>query len=154
LLRDENMAAMQLPIPPERVAPLFRGGLLPTDIRARVYAPDGVLIVDSDQLLSRGKLSSPDAPATEQQQGNQRVRTNWTRFIHWLMRRQLPVYREIDTGNGMAYPEVRVALTGGHSTEMVLVTERGEQIVSVATPIHYRGVVQGALLLSTRPGVI
>jgi two-component system sensor histidine kinase ChvG len=54
----------------------------------------------------------------------------------------------------MAYPEVRVALTGGHSTAMVLVTERGEQIVSVATPIHYRGGVQGALLLSTRPGVI
>ena len=73
--------------------------------------------------------------------------------MHWLMRRQVPVYREIGTGNGMDYPEVRVALTGGHSTPMVLVTEKGEQIVSVATPIHY-GAVQGALLLSTRPGVI
>ena len=29
LLRDENIAAMQLSIPPERVAPLFKGGLLP-----------------------------------------------------------------------------------------------------------------------------
>lgn len=74
--------------------------------------------------------------------------------MSWLMRRQLPVYREIGTGNGMAYPEVRVALTGGHGTAMVLVTDKGEQIVSVATPVHYRGVVQGALLLSTRPGVI
>jgi two-component system sensor histidine kinase ChvG len=37
---------------------------------------------------------------------------------------------------------------------MLLVTEAGEQIVSVATPIQYRGGVQGALLLSTRPGVI
>ncbi len=36
----------------------------------------------------------------------------------------------------------------------MLVTEQGEQIVSVATPIIYRGAVQGALLLSTRPGVI
>ena len=51
LLRDENIAAMQLSIPPDRVAPLFKGGLLPADIRARVYASDGVLIVDSDQLL-------------------------------------------------------------------------------------------------------
>ena len=74
--------------------------------------------------------------------------------MSWLMRRQLPVYREIGMGNGMAYPEVRVALTGGHDTAMLLVTDKGEQIVSVATPIHYRGVVQGALLLSTPPGVI
>jgi two-component system sensor histidine kinase ChvG len=154
LLRDENIAAMQLSMPPERVAPLFKGGLLPADVRARVYANDGILIVDSDQLLSRGQLSDPDARADSQEPGSQRIRTNWTRFMHWLMRREVPVYREIGTGNGMAYPEVRVALTGGHSTAMVLVTERGEQIVSVATPIVYRGVVQGALLLSTRPGVI
>ena len=154
LLRDENIASMQLSIPPERVAPLFKGGLLPADIRARVYASDGVLIVDSDELLSRGQLSTSGGPPLSQQPGSESIRTNWTRFMHWLMRRQVPVYREIGTGNGMAYPEVRVALTGGHSTAMVLVTERGEQIVSVATPIHYRGAVQGALLLSTRPGVI
>lgn len=154
LLRDENIAAMQLSIPPERVAPLFKGGLLPSDIRARVYGTDGVLVVDSEQLLSRGQLSAPDAQIGGQPQGSESAKTSWTRFMYWLMRRQVPVYREIGTGNGMAYPEVRVALIGGHSTAMVLVTERGEQIVSVATPIHYRGVVQGALLLSTRPGVI
>jgi two-component system, OmpR family, sensor histidine kinase ChvG len=155
LLRDENIAAMQLSMPPERVAPLFKGGLLPADIRARVYSTDGILIVDSDQLLSRGQLSGPGAQEPgSQEPGSQPIRTAWTRFMHTLMRRQVPVYREIGTSNGMAYPEVRVALTGGHSTAIVLVTERGEQIVSVATPIVYRGVVQGALLLSTRPGVI
>ena len=37
---------------------------------------------------------------------------------------------------------------------MLLVNERGEQIVSVAVPIQYRGAVQGVLLLSTRPGEI
>jgi two-component system sensor histidine kinase ChvG len=155
LLRDDNIAAMQLSIPPERVAPLFKGGLLPADIRARVYASDGVLIVDSDQLLARGQLSNADAAVSEgDESGRRGIKTPWTRFMSWLMRRQLPVYREIGTGNGMAYPEVRVALTGGHGTAMVLVTDKGEQIVSVATPIHYRNVVQGALLLSTRPGVI
>ena len=154
LLRDENIAAMQLSIPPERVAPLFKGGLLPQDIRARVYATDGVMIVDSDDLLARGQLTGPDAGAGKQKQNQEGIKTAWTRFMSWLMRRQMPVYREMGTGNGMAYPEVRVALTGGHSTAMVLVTDKGEQIVSVATPIHYRGTVQGALLLSTRPGVI
>jgi two-component system sensor histidine kinase ChvG len=155
LLRDENIAAMQLSIPPERVAPLFKGKLMPADIRARVYASDGVLIVDTDQLLSRGQLSGSDTADTDAREQRQKgVKTGWTRFMSWLMRRQLPVYREIGMGNGMAYPEVRVALTGGHDTAMLLVTDKGEQIVSVATPIHYRGVVQGALLLSTRPGVI
>jgi two-component system sensor histidine kinase ChvG len=155
LLRDENIAAMQLSIPPDRVAPLFKGGLLPPDIRARVYAADGVLIVDSDQLLSRGQLSGADpSDATLQQERTKGIKTAWTRFMSWLVRRQLPVYREIGMGNGMAYPEVRVALTGGHGTAMVLVTDKSEQIVSVATRIQYRGVVQGALLLSSRPGVI
>ena len=146
---------MQLSIPPDRVAPLFKGGLLPPDIRARVYAADGVLIVDSDQLLSRGQLSGSDpSDAAVQQERSKGIKTAWTRFMSWLVRRQLPVYREIGMGNGMAYPEVRVALTGGHGTAMVLVTDKSEQIVSVATPIQYRGVVQGALLLSSRPGVI
>lgn len=155
LLRDENIASMQLSIPPDRVAPLFKGGLLPTDTRARVYAADGVLIVDSDQLLARGQLTVPDlADAANQPERPRSIKTGWTRFMSWLMRRQLPVYREIGAGNGMAYPEVRVALTGGHGTAMVLVTDKSEQIVSVATPIHYRGAVQGALLLSSRPGVI
>ena len=54
----------------------------------------------------------------------------------------------------MSYPEVAAALKGGHSTAILLITEQGQQIVSVATPIIYRGEVQGALLLSTRPGVI
>jgi two-component system sensor histidine kinase ChvG len=155
ILRDENIASMQLSIPPDRVAPLFKGGLLPRDIRARVYGTDGVLIVDSDRLLKSGELTAPDtAEAADAGKNRQGVRTPWTRFMSWLMRRQMPVYREIGSADGTAYPEVRIALRGGTATAMLLVTEAGEQIVSVATPIHYRGGVQGALLLSTRPGVI
>ncbi len=76
---------MQLSIPPERVAPLFKGGLLPADTRARVYAPDGMLIVDYDQMLVRGQLSRPArtrpsrGPAAQDQEP-------WTRFLAWLMR--------------------------------------------------------------------
>src|SRR5262245_51448891 len=52
LLRDESIAAMQLSIRPDRVAPLFTR--LPGTTRARVYGTDGVLIVDSDRLLKSG----------------------------------------------------------------------------------------------------
>jgi two-component system sensor histidine kinase ChvG len=155
LLRDDDIASMQMSIPPDRVAPLFKGGLLPDDIRARVYGTDGVLVVDSDRLLKSGQLTVDDAPPpSAESRSRPTIKTLWTRIMSWLLRRQMPVYLEIGSGNGMAYPEVRVALSGGQATAMVLMTEAGQQIVSVATPIHYRGSVQGALLLSTRPGVI
>ena len=149
--RDDGFAALQLPIAPERVAPILRR-LLPTpDTRARVYAQDGTLIVDTAQLLTRGQVINPDAG---QQDGRGvKVRNTWTRFLAWLMRGDLPVYREIGTANGTAYPEVRMAL-GGSTTPLLLVNEKGEQIVSLAVPIHYRKTVQGVLLLSTRPGEI
>ena len=69
------------------------------------------------------------------------------------MRGDLPVYREIGAANGTVYPEVRMALSGS-TTPMLLVNEKGEQIVSLAVPIQYRKAVQGVLLLSTRPGEI
>ena len=150
-LRDDAFASMQLSIPPERVAPILRR-LVPSEIRARVYGHDGILIVDSDQLLTRGRLL---AAANEQPpQGRVRIKSPWTRFLSWLLRGDLPVYREIGGANGTAYWEVRMVLLGGQTTPMLLVTDKGEQIVSVAAPIHYKKAVQGALLLSTRPGEI
>ncbi|MFZ1101715.1 MAG: stimulus-sensing domain-containing protein [Hyphomicrobiaceae bacterium] len=153
LLRDDDFTAMQLSIRPERVAPLFTR--LPDTTRARLYGTDGVLIVDSDRLLKTGQLTARDTvETTDQSKGRQRVRTAWTRFMAWLQRGQIPVYREIDGANGRSYPEVAAALQGGHSTAILLITESGQQIVSVATPVIYKGEVRGALLLSTRPGVI
>ncbi|MBO0764913.1 MAG: stimulus-sensing domain-containing protein [Hyphomicrobiaceae bacterium] len=153
LLRDESIAAMQLSIRPERIAPLFTR--LPATTRARVYGTDGVLIVDSDRLLKSGQLTIRDTIDRPDQPGSrQRVKTAWTRFMAWLQRGQIPVYREVEGANGRSYPEVAAALKGGHSTAILLITELGQQIVSVATPVIYRGEVQGALLLSTRPGVI
>jgi two-component system sensor histidine kinase ChvG len=152
-LRDDGFAAMQFSIRPDRVAPLFTR--LPGTTRARVYGTDGVQIVDSDRLLKSGQLTIRDTTdAGDQGTGRQRVRTAWTRFMAWLQRGQIPVYREIDGANGRSYPEVAAALQGGHSTAILLITEAGQQIVSVATPIIHKGEVKGALLLSTRPGVI
>jgi two-component system sensor histidine kinase ChvG len=152
LLRDEGLADLQLSLRPERIAPLFTR--LPDATRARVYSKDGVLIVDSDRILKSGQMTARDTTDTAQPtSGRQRVRTSWTRFLAWLQRGQIPVYREIEGANGKAYTEVAVALKGGQSMAIMMITEQGQEVLSVATPIVHRGEVHGALLLSTRPGV-
>ena len=103
--RDDGFAALQLSIAPERVTPILKRLVPPTDTRARIYAADGTLIVDSAQGLSRPRS---DAPGTDGQ-GRIKVKNAWTKFLSWLMRGELPVYREIGSANGMAYPEVRMA---------------------------------------------
>jgi two-component system sensor histidine kinase ChvG len=143
--RDDGFAALQLSIAPERVTPILRRLLPSADTRARVYAQDGTLIIDTAQLLARGQLArGTSAPA--EQQDRVRLKNGWTRFLAWLMRGDLPVYREIGGANGKAYPEVRMAL-GGSVTPMLLLNEKGEQIVSMAVPIQFRKAVQGVLLL-------
>jgi two-component system sensor histidine kinase ChvG len=148
--RDDGFAALQLSIAPERVTPMLKRLVPATDTRARVYAHDGTLIIDTAQLL-RGQAGHVE-PGSEYH-GRVKVKNNWTKFLAWLMRGELPVYREIGSANGTAYPEVRMALSGS-TTPMLLVNEKGEQIVSMAVPIQYRKAVQGVLLLSTRPGEI
>ncbi|HEY7084388.1 MAG TPA: stimulus-sensing domain-containing protein [Hyphomicrobiaceae bacterium] len=148
--RDDGFAALQLSIAPERVTPILKRLVPATDTRARVYAHDGTLIIDTAQLL-RGQAGRVE-PGGEFH-GRIKVKNNWTKFLAWLMRGELPVYREIGSANGTAYPEVRMALSGS-TTPMLLVNEKGEQIVSMAVPIQYRKAVQGVLLLSTRPGEI
>jgi two-component system, OmpR family, sensor histidine kinase ChvG len=150
--RDDGFAALQLSIAPERVTPILRRLVPATDTRARVYAHDGTLIIDTAQLLSRGQIARVEPPAGDPQ-ARVKVKNSWTKFLTWLMRGDLPVYREIGSANGTAYPEVRMALSGS-ATPMLLVNEKGEQIVSMAVPIQYRKAVQGVLLLSTRPGEI
>jgi two-component system sensor histidine kinase ChvG len=151
--RDDGFASLQLSIAPERVTPILRRLVPAADTRARVYGRDGTLIVDTAQLLSRGQFARSDPDPPGGQQGRVKVKNTWTRFLSWLTRGDLPVYREIGGANGTAYPEVRMALTGS-TTPMLLVNEKGEQIVSLAVPIQYRKAVQGVLLLSTRPGEI
>src|SRR5215471_15850607 len=149
--RDDGFAALQLSIAPERVTPILKRLVPGGDTRARVYAHDGTLIIDTAQLL-RGQADRGELPAGAKQI-RIKVKNNWTKFLAWLMRGELPVYREIGSANGTAYPEVRMALSGS-TTPMLLGNEKGEQIVSMAVPIQHRKAVQGVLLLSTRPGEI
>lgn len=149
--RDDGFAAMELSIRPERVAPIVRRLIEPTKRRARVYSQDGTLIIDSATLIKRGQLSryEPQEPTG----GKTRTKNFWTRLKAWMIDQELPVYREIGNANGTLYPEVRQALEGT-STAMLLLNEKGEQIVSTAVPIKRGSAVQGVLLMSTPPGEI
>ncbi len=146
--RDDGFAALQLSIRPERVTPILRRLVQPTNNRARIYSRDGTLIADSSQLLSRGLIAKPPEPKSRPDTKN-----FWTRLTKWLLNADLPVYKEIGNANGNFYPEVRMAMTGT-TTPMLLLNENGEQIVSVAAPIQRARTVQGVLLLSSRPGEI
>jgi two-component system sensor histidine kinase ChvG len=71
----------------------------------------------------------------------------------WLLRGDLPVYRELGPENGRGYPEVALALAGQNAS-LVRANDRGEAIVSVAVPVQRFRAVRGALLLSTQGGEI
>ncbi|HRY07617.1 MAG TPA: stimulus-sensing domain-containing protein [Hyphomicrobiaceae bacterium] len=155
--RDDGFAALELSIRPERVAPILRRLIQPTNTRARIYARDGTLIVDSDKLLHRGSIIQPDDKTqanNKTDDGYVKTKNFWTRLTRWFLDKKLPVYREIDSGLGTNYPEVRIAMAGGTPTTMLLLSEDYKQIVSMAVPIQRMKAVHGVLLLSTRPGEI
>ena len=149
---DDAFAAHELSIRPERVAPILRRLIQPTTRRARVYSRDGTLVMDSATLLKRGQLSRHEPKVADG--GRTRTKDFWTRLKSWtLMSEDVPVYKEIGNANGTSYPEVKQALEG-KATAMLLLNDKGEQIVSTAVPIQRASVVQGVLLMSTRPGEI
>ena len=151
-LEDNAFAAHELSIRPERVAPILRRLIQPTTRRARVYSRDGTLVMDSATLLQRGQLSRHEPKVPDG--AKMRTKDFWTRLKSWMiMNEDLPVYKEIGNANGTSYPEVRQALEG-KATAMLLLNEKGQQIVSTAVPIQRGGKVDGVLLMSTRPGEI
>jgi two-component system, OmpR family, sensor histidine kinase ChvG len=152
--RDGAFAAMELSIAPERVAPILRRLIKPSDVRVRIYQTDGKLITDSSKLQPRATPAVPNvATAAGGEEEGVKVRNPWTRTMAWFLRSHLPVYKEIDSANGTNYPEVVKALEGV-ATRMILLNDRYQQIVSVAAPIQQINAVKGVVLLSTIPGDI
>jgi two-component system sensor histidine kinase ChvG len=117
-----------------------------TGIRARVYDAKGEPILDSDTLTGEGTQPGRNA-------GRAKVSSFWL----WLRRAtnwsDLPVYRDIGRANGKAYAGVAAALSG-NTTPLLMISEQGEHIVSVAVPVQRGGTLLGALMLSTRGGEI
>lgn len=149
---DRPSGGIEFLINPERVAPIIRALAGPTGTRARIYDRDGTLIVDTRHLYSRGQILRYELPPAAAVEPSLLERISGA-INTWLQRSDLPVYKELGGANGKNYPEVVSALSGT-ATSLVRITERGEQIVSVAVPIQRYRTVLGSLLLSTQGGDI
>jgi two-component system sensor histidine kinase ChvG len=143
---DEAM--LEFSINPERVAPVLRRLISPTNTRARIYDREGVLILDSRSLYGRGDVLRFDLPTPEDERPGFFER-QWLSIKKRLTRGDFPVYHELGSQNGRGYPEVVAAMTGATSS-FVRMNTRGEVIVSVATPLQRFRAVRGVLLLSTQ----
>lgn len=138
---------IDFPINPEQVAPVLRRLISPTRTRARIYDRDGLVILDSDRLYSRGQILRYELPPLSS--GGPNIFERWWKAAkEWFLWSDLPVYEEPPDGDGTFYSEVVTALTGGPGRA----TRRaptGDTIVSVAVPIQRFRAVLGVLLLST-----
>lgn len=146
--RLDPLDNLQYPINPEQVAPVLRALIKPTQTRARIYDPDGIMILDSRFLYSGGQIRSFDLPPI----GGDESEIGWIEFIGNTLNKilpqdNLPIYRDLD-GPGTQYPEVQSALTGAPRS-IVRLTEDGKLTVSVAVPVQRFRAVLGVLLLST-----
>jgi two-component system sensor histidine kinase ChvG len=146
--KDDLLSSLEFPINPERVAPVLRRLISPTNTRARIYDRDGVLILDSRNLYGRGDVLRFDLPSPLADQPGLLERA-WIAIRRWLGRGDLPLYKELGPENGRGYPEIVQALNGLKAS-MVRVNDRGEVIVSVAVPVQRFRAVRGALMLSTQ----
>ena len=139
----EEDATLDFPINPERVAPVLKTLISPTKTRARIYDPNGGLLLDSRTLENVIKFDLPPPVTTPNiyERSVIAIRT-------WLNRGDLPLYRELGD-SGLGYQEVTDALKN-HKRSMVRVNARGEVIVSVAVPVLRSRTIHGALMLSTQ----
>jgi two-component system, OmpR family, sensor histidine kinase ChvG len=141
----DEYSPLDFPINPERVAPVLRTLISPTKTRARIYDPNGGLILDSRNLENVLRFELP--PVSSEKPGLLERATIATRT--WLNRGDLPLYRELGPENGNGYEEVGDALRG-QKRSMVRVNSRGEVIVSVAVSVQRSRTIHGALMLSTQ----
>lgn len=138
----------EFPINPERVAPVLRRLISPTNTRARIYDHEGVLLLDSRSLYGRGDVLRFDLPAPGAEKPGF-LEKQWNSVRKWLARGDLPIYQELGAQNGKGYPEVTAALAG-QKASVVRINSRGEVIVSVAAPVQRFRAIRGAILLSTQ----
>ena len=145
---DDSLSNLDFPIDPEQVAPVLRQLISPTRTRARIYDPDGLIIIDSRHLYSRGQILRYDLPNVSP--GEKNLVDRFDDIVNgWFLRTDLPVYKEYPGGDGTRYPEVVTALTGAPES-IVRVDEAGRLVVSVAVPVQRFRAVLGVLLLSTK----
>ena len=145
--------AFEFSINPERVGPLLRRLVGPTNTRARVYGSDGSLILDSRNVNFRGDVVQSDLPSPISADKQGWWERAYTAARRWFSGGDLPRYYELGAENGKGYPEVVQALQG-QNANVVRLDDRGRAIVSVAVPVQRFRAVRGVVLLSTPAGDI
>lgn len=135
---------LDFPIDPERVAPVLRRLVSPTNTRARIYDRDGTLLLDSRTIYDVIRF---DLPPPDEERPNY-IRRRLMALRRWIAKGDLPSYREI-SGSGKGYDEVAQALNDLKAS-MVRINDRAEVIVSVAVPVKRSRAVRGALMLQTQ----
>ncbi len=118
-----------------------------SDLRARLFLPDGDLAADSRLLIGGGGvvqvlvLDTPDEPT--------QFLDPLIKFLDWLPRRyDLPAYREAPTQNAADYDEVVSALFGEVTSALRLNPTSNDYVLSVAVPVQRYRQVLGALMIS------
>ncbi|MGH6829222.1 MAG: stimulus-sensing domain-containing protein [Rhizomicrobium sp.] len=133
--------------------PLLRQLVAPTRLRARLYLPDGHLIVDTRLLLARNVVEVAPLPPLDR----------WDRFKAWWGRvydtvmgvrpfTQLPSYSE-GGDDGRVYQEVDDAMLG-ETSSAERVDEQNKLVLSVAVPIQRFRAIYGELFVTTEGGDI
>ncbi|MHB1219468.1 MAG: stimulus-sensing domain-containing protein [Alphaproteobacteria bacterium] len=135
---------------PPIVRTILRRVVAETRTRARLFAPTGELLVDS-QTLGPGsvvRLEELPPPRTEYPLVERLLRAfDWV--VNWVPRREnLEPYREAADQVADDYPEVMHAL-GGVSAGGVRGDLRGGMVLTAAVPVQHYRKIAGALLLST-----
>jgi len=133
--------------------PLLQQLIAPTRLRARLYGTNGMLKIDTRNLLARNVVQVQELPALDfWSQAKDTLR----RFYDGLMGvrpfTKLDPYFEAGK-DGRVYSEVNEALNGDIGTAE-RVDENNKLVLSVAVPVQRLKAIYGVLMLSTESGDI
>ena len=133
--------------------PLLRQLIAPTRLRARLYLPNGHLVLDTRLLLARNSVQVVNLPPLD----------GWSRFKQWCQRiydgvmgvrpfTQLASYSE-GGDDGRVYQEVDDAMEGQAATAE-RVDDQNKLVLSVAMPVQRFRAIYGVLFVTTEGGDI
>jgi two-component system sensor histidine kinase ChvG len=137
----------------DEAEPLLRQLIAPTRLRARLYGTDGLLLIDTRNLLARNVVEVAELPSLDfWSRAKQVLRRVYDGVMGVRPFSRLPQYSE--AGNdGRVYGEVTSALAGEPATGE-RVDEHNRLVLSVAVPVQRFKAVYGALMIWTEGGDI
>ena len=146
-----NIAGLGQQIDPDSAQALLRRLVEPTGTRARLFGPDGSLLVDSRDLAgATGDVQVEDLPPLDSESEMLRwLVESVNAVINWVPGLgDLTPYRERPDQSAYDYPEARDAL-GGDSVGVIRGDGDRGIILTAAVPVQRYKQVLGVVLLST-----